>query len=229
MVLSYLYTIMGSCLSRAARGIVSFISSLCIIEPNFNICIPWFWYLITNANLVFSFFFSLLLSVFPVCSFALVKSIIMCSNLIRMWLSLYESSTANSPIFFISDFLNCGMILCDSFIAWLRYPILLLSSPLPNILVMSLYIKPPFLICEVLLKRFLFFILHLGFRDVLTAFSSSSWSLFRPCLLFNPYGNTVCSVSIQKSSLLRLCLEVTGSSFPSFFAGCWIVSRILHV
>ena len=113
MVLSYLYTIMGSCLSRAARGIVYFISSLCIIEPKFIICIPWFWYLTINANLVFSFFFSSVLTVFPVCIF--------CSNLIGMWLSLYESSKANSPIFFISDFLHCGVILRDSFIAWLRY------------------------------------------------------------------------------------------------------------
>ena len=37
------------------------------------------------------------------CSFPLVKSIIMCNNLIRMWLSLYKSSRASSPIFYTSD------------------------------------------------------------------------------------------------------------------------------
>ena len=210
MTLSYLCIIMGSCLSW-----VSFISSLCIIEPKFNICLPLFRYLTINTSLLFSRFFSLLMSVFPVCGFALVKSIIMCSYLMEMWLSFYESFRAISPIFLSSDFLNCGKILWDSFIAWLRYPTEPLSSSLPNIPVMSLFITPSSLISEVILKRcFHFYCLHLGFRGVLTIFPLSSWSLLNPCLLFNPYEYTACSASTQK--FLRLCLEVTGSSFPLF-------------
>ena len=98
----------------------------------------------------------------PLGRFALVKSISICGNLIGMWLSLFESSTTISLIFFTSDFLNCAMIFGDSFIVWLRYYTLLLSSSLPNVLVMSLDIKPSSLISDVPLKRCFLFLLFVS-------------------------------------------------------------------